>query len=199
MFARRTRLGWDAWGDEVAALSEWSYVCPVCSARPQSRPERANRREAVDAFIRDQLPSLLAEAWRVDGEEEDWGTSTRHQAELLGRQDRGTSRKAMTTHRNLKPHYAERQSARAARSCVVKTGEVMSEPTTEAGRILLLEHSSHEVRTMARHIVAVEQEARANADRELRELRAFVKKVAFNMQAPTALRSEAVEISERKS
>jgi hypothetical protein len=101
----------------------------------------------------------------------------------------------MTTHRNLKPHYAERKG-KSGPVIVVKTGEVMSEPTTEAGRILLLEHSSQSPH-MARHIVAVEQEARANADRELRELRAFVKKVAFNMQAPTALRSEAVEISDR--
>jgi hypothetical protein len=65
------------------------------------------------------------------------------------------------------------------RGIVVKKGEVMSEPTTEAGKALLEKFRPNLGPYGAPvflsdykpeyHIVAIEQEARANADRELRD------------------------------
>lgn len=54
----------------------------------------------------------------------------------------------------------------------MKKGEVMNEPTTEAGRALVsdLMDSSKMLGPwqVAERVIAIEQEARANADRELR-------------------------------
>jgi hypothetical protein len=88
----------------------------------------------------------------------------------------------MTTHRNLKPHYAE-PKGKSGPVIVVKKGEVMSEPTTAAGKALRDEQDNIALVAVHPHadymtacwlcdrIIAIEQEARANADRELTELR----------------------------
>jgi hypothetical protein len=76
----------------------------------------------------------------------------------------------MTTHRNLKPHYAE-PKGKSGPVIVLKKGEVMNEPTTEAGKELLVRFRAKMTdHWMIPLVIAIEQEARANADRELREL-----------------------------
>lgn len=98
---------------------------------------------------------------------------------------------AMTTHRNLKPHYAERKG-KSGPVIVVKKGEVMSEPTTFRDVLAEAVHSTFgrnlNKYDRADDIIAAlpdewnpdklapmieanaRQEARANADLELRPI-----------------------------